>query len=125
MSKKTILTGDRPTGPLHLGHFVGSLKNRVALQHQYNTFILIADGQALTDNFEDPEKVRDNIVEVALDYLAVGIDPKISTIVLQTAVSEIQELAFFLANMTTVGRLSRNPTLKTEIQQKGFGDTIP
>jgi tryptophanyl-tRNA synthetase len=125
MSQKSILTGDRPTGPLHLGHFVGSLKNRVALQHEYKTFVLIADGQALTDNFEDPKRVRDNIVEVVLDYLAVGIDPTISTIVLQTAVSEIQELAFFLANMTTVGRLSRNPTLKAEIQQRGFGDTIP
>ncbi len=123
--KKRILTGDRPTGPLHLGHYVGSLKNRVLLQREYDTFVLIADVQALTDNFETPEKVNKNILEVALDYLAVGIDPKIATIVVQSAVPEIAELTVFYMNLVTVGRLEQNPTVKTEIKEKGFERSLP
>lgn len=120
-----ILTGDRPTGPLHIGHYVGSLKNRVELQDKYEQFILIADVQALTDNFENPEKVHANVIEVALDYLAVGIDPKKSTIFIQSLVPEIAELTIFFLNLVTVNRLKRNPTVKAEIQQKGFGESIP
>jgi tryptophanyl-tRNA synthetase len=123
--KQTILTGDRPTGPLHLGHYVGSLAQRVALQDQYNTFVLIADVQALTDNAENPEKVRSNILEVALDYLAVGIDPAITTIVIQSLVPQIAELTIFFLNLVTVARLQRNPTVKEEMKQKGFEDSLP
>jgi tryptophanyl-tRNA synthetase len=123
--KKRILTGDRPTGPLHLGHYVGSLKQRVELQHEYDTYVLIADVQALTDNFETPERVSKNVLEVALDYLAVGIDPDEATIVLQSAVPEIAELTVLYMNLVTVGRLSQNPTVKTEIKEKGFGQSVP
>ncbi len=122
---KRILTGDRPTGPLHLGHYVGSLKNRVALQSEYETFVLIADVQALTDNFAEPETVSKNVLEVALDYLAVGIDPKQATIVVQSMVPEIAELTVFYLNLVTVGRLQQNPTVKTEIREKGFGESLP
>lgn len=125
MAKKVILTGDRPTGPLHLGHFVGSLKQRVNLQDKYETYILIADQQALTDNANDPQKVRDNIIEVALDYLAVGIDPQKSCIVIQSMVPEISELTMYYLNLVTLARLRRNPTLKTEMQQKNYGDNVP
>lgn len=120
-----VLTGDRPTGPLHLGHYVGSLKNRIALQDQYKQFVMLADAQALTDNYEHPEKVRENILQVTLDYLAVGIDPKKTTIFIQSMISEIAELTVFYLNLVTVARLQRNPTVKTEIQQKGFGASIP
>lgn len=123
--KQRILTGDRPTGPLHLGHYVGSLKERVRLQKEYETFILIADVQALTDNFENPEKVSKNVLEVALDYLAVGIDPKSATIVVQSGVPEIAELTVFYMNLVTLGRLEQNPTVKAEIREKGFGKSIP
>lgn len=122
---KRILTGDRPTGPLHLGHYLGSLRQRVELQNKYDTFILIADVQALTDNFENPEKVSKNVFEVALDYLAAGIDPKKSAIVVQSQVPEIAELTVFYMNLVTVGRLGQNPTVKTEIKQKGFGENVP
>jgi tryptophanyl-tRNA synthetase len=122
--KKRILTGDRPTGPLHLGHYVGSLANRVRLQHEYDTYILLADVQALTDNFEHPEKVSANVREVALDYLAVGIDPAVSTIVVQSLVPEIAELTVFYSNLVTVARLERNPTTKDEIKQKGMEDQV-
>ncbi len=122
---KRILTGDRPTGPLHLGHYVGSLKQRVELQSKYETFILIADVQALTDNFETPEKVSKNVLEVALDYLAVGIDPKVATIVVQSAVPEIAELTVLYLNLVTVGRLEQNPTVKTEISEKHFKGGTP
>ncbi|MCX8058103.1 MAG: tryptophan--tRNA ligase [Spirochaetes bacterium] len=115
---KRILTGDRPTGPLHIGHYFGSLKQRVELQEEYDTFILIADVQALTDNFETPEKVRDNILEVTLDYLAAGIDPQKSNIVIQSKIPAIAELTVFFSNLVTISRLSRNPTLKEEIKQK-------
>jgi tryptophanyl-tRNA synthetase len=125
MSKKIILTGDRPTGPLHLGHYVGSLKQRVELQHTYTQYVMIADVQALTDNFETPEKVRNNIIEVALDYYAVGIDPNISTIFVQSCVPEIAELSVYFLNLVTVNRLMRNPTVKAEIEQKEFGPSIP
>lgn len=123
--KKRILTGDRPSGALHIGHYAGSLKNRVALQDEYESFILIADVQALTDNAENPQKVRDAVFEVALDYLAVGIDPAKSTVVIQSMIPQIAELTVFYLNLVTVARLARNPTVKSEIQQKGFGESIP
>jgi len=116
--KKTILTGDRPTGPLHLGHFVGSLSNRVKLQDTYHTYVLVADIQALTDNFDHPEKIRENTVEVMLDYLAVGLDPDKVCFVLQSMVPEIHELAIHYLNMVTVARAMRNPTVKNEIQER-------
>jgi tryptophanyl-tRNA synthetase len=123
--KKRILTGDRPTGQLHLGHYIGSLQNRVKLQTEYDQFIIVADVQALTDNSEDPEKVRRSITEVALDYLAAGIDPEKSTIFIQSMIPQIAELTIFYLNLVTVARLSRNPTVKSEIAQKGFDQSIP
>jgi len=125
--KHIILTGDRPTGPLHLGHYVGSLRQRVELQHKHKhkQFVIIADAQALTDNAENPEKVRKNILEVALDYLAVGIDPKTTTIFIQSLVPELAELTMHYLNLVTVSRLQRNPTVKDEIKQRGFGASIP
>lgn len=123
--KHIILTGDRPTGPLHLGHYVGSLRQRVELQHQHKQFIIIADAQALTDNAENPEKVRKNILEVTLDYLAVGIDPAATTIFIQSFVPELAELTMYYLNLVTVSRLQRNPTVKEEIKQREFGASIP
>jgi tryptophanyl-tRNA synthetase len=123
--KKRILTGDRPTSPLHLGHYVGSLKNRVRLQDEYDTYILIADVQALTDNFEHPEKLEANIFEVALDYLAVGLDPEKVKIVVQSMVPEISELTTYYMNLVTTATLERNPTLKEEIKQKNFTKGLP
>jgi tryptophanyl-tRNA synthetase len=117
---KVILTGDRPTGPLHLGHFVGSLQNRVNLQHQATQYIMLADLQALTDNVDNPTKVRDNVAQVVLDYLAVGIDPNISTIFIQSLIPQIAELTILYLNLVTVNRLKRNPTVKTEMIQKGI-----
>lgn len=125
MATEIVLTGDRPTGPLHLGHYVGSLINRVQLQEKYQQFILLADMQALTDNYENPEKVRANIMEVACDYLAVGIDPKKSTIFIQSMIPQIAELFVIYLNLVTVNRLQRNPTVKAEIQQRGFGESLP
>ena len=125
---KIILTGDRPTGRLHLGHYVGSLRRRVELQNSglYDKiFIMIADAQALTDNADNPEKVRQNIIEVALDYLSVGIDPELCTIFIQSQVPELCELAFYYMNLVTVSRLQRNPTVKTEIQMRNFETSIP
>lgn len=122
---KRILTGDRPTGPLHIGHFAGSLQNRVALQRDYETYVLLADVQALTDNAANPDKVRANVLEVALDYLAVGIDPTVATIVIQSLVPEIAELTIYYLNLVTVARLGRNPTVKEEIKQKGFEGSLP
>jgi len=121
----TILTGDRPTGPLHLGHFVGSLRNRVQFQHEYQQFIMLADAQALTDNMDDPGKVHRNVVEVALDYLAVGIDPALSTIFIQSQIPELTELTFYYLNLVTVARLERNPTIKEEIRLRNFERDIP
>lgn len=123
--KKIILTGDRPTGKLHLGHYVGSLANRVKLQDEYRQFIIMADMQALTDNAENPTKVRNNIMEVALDYLAVGIDPKKSTIFIQSLIPEISELAMYFMNLVTLARAERNPTVKDEMRQKGYGADVP
>ncbi len=123
--RKRILTGDRPTGRLHLGHYVGSLVNRVKLQEEYETFILIADVQALTDHFEHPEILQQNIREVAKDYLAVGVDPMKSTIFVQSLIPEIAELAIYYLNLVTVARLQRNPTVKDEMQQKGFEQNLP
>ena len=123
---KIILTGDRPTGRLHIGHYVGSLRRRVELQNsgEYDKiFIMIADAQALTDNADNPEKVRQNIIEVALDYLSAGLDPEKSTLFIQSQVSELTELTFFYMNLVTVQRLQRNPTVKQEIQLRGFSDT--
>ncbi|HEX2530983.1 MAG TPA: tryptophan--tRNA ligase [Burkholderiaceae bacterium] len=122
---RTILTGDRPTGPLHLGHFVGSLRNRVAYQHDYRQFIMLADAQALTDNMDDPDKVHRNVIEVALDYLAVGIDPDLSTLLIQSQIPELAELTFYYLNLVTVARLERNPTVKEEIRLRGFERDIP
>ena len=126
--KQIILTGDRPTGRLHVGHYVGSLKERVELQESglYDEiYIMIADAQALTDNAEHPEKVRQNIMNVALDYLGVGIDPEKSTIFIQSMVPELTELTFYYMNLVTVSRVQRNPTVKSEIQQRGFETSIP
>ncbi len=125
MKKQIILTGDRPTGQLHLGHYVGSLENRVRLQEDHQQFIMIADMQALTDNADNPEKVRNNVVEVALDYLAAGLDPVKTTMFVQSAISELAELTMFYLNLVTVARLQRNPTVKSEMQQKGYGADVP
>jgi tryptophanyl-tRNA synthetase len=116
--KKRILTGDRPTGKLHLGHYVGSLKNRVKLQHEYETFIMVADVQALTDNYDDPQKIRENILETTMDNLAVGMDPNIATIFIQSMIPEIAELTVFFMNLITHEEVLRNPTVKDEIKQK-------
>ena len=127
MSKKIILTGDRPTGKLHIGHYIGSLKNRVELQNtgDYESFIMIADQQALTDNARDPEKIRRSLTEVALDYLAVGLDPTKSTIFVQSQLPELHELTMHYLNLVTLSRLERNPTVKTEIKQKNYENSIP
>jgi tryptophanyl-tRNA synthetase len=125
LQEPVVLTGDRPTGPLHLGHYVGSLANRLILQEKFKQYVMLADVQALTDNYENPEKVRDNVFQVTLDYLAVGIDPTKTTIFIQSQIPEIAELTIFYLNLVTVARLQRNPTVKTEIQQKGFGSSIP
>lgn len=125
---EVILTGDRPTGRLHVGHYAGSLKRRVELQNSGRfdrIFIMIADAQALTDNFDNPEKVRQNIIEVALDYLSVGLDPSKSNLLIQSQISELTELTFFYANLVTVSRLQRNPTVKSEIQMRNFETSIP
>jgi tryptophanyl-tRNA synthetase len=123
--KPIVLTGDRPTGPLHLGHYVGSLRNRLSLQETYRSFVLIADLQALTDNADNPGKVTGNVLEVAIDYLAVGIDPTKTTICIQSQIPELAELSMYLLNLVTVARLERNPTVKEEIRQRGFQRNIP
>ena len=126
--KNIILTGDRPTGHLHLGHFVGSLKNRVKLQNEGNydkMYVFIADSQALTDNFDNPKKVRENVREVMLDYLAVGLDPEKVTFFIQSMIPELTEYTFYFMNLVTVSRLMRNPTVKGEMQQKGMEESIP
>jgi len=122
-----VITGDRPTGRLHLGHFVGSLRKRLEIQDdpRYKQLVFIADCQALTDNGHNPQKVRDNLIEVALDYLAVGIDPNKSTIFVQSQVPELTELMFYYMNLVTMSRLTRNPTIKTEIKERNFGNSIP
>ena len=127
MQKQVILTGDRPTGKLHIGHYIGSLKKRVELQNtgKYDPFIMIADQQALTDNARDPEKIRRSLTEVALDYLAVGIDPTKATIFVQSQIPALSELNLYYLNLVTVSRLERNPTVKAEIKQKNFERSIP
>ena len=125
MSKKIVLTGDRPTGPLHLGHYIGSLMNRVHVQDTHEQFVMIADMQALTDNADQPEKVRKHVYEVMLDYLSVGIDPQKTTIFIQSMIEPLSELTMYYLNLVTVARLERNPTVKTEIKQKGFEKSIP
>ena len=125
--KKIILTGDRPTGKLHIGHYVGSLKKRVELQDndEYKQFVMIADAQALTDNFDNPKKIQDNLLEVLLDYLAVGINPKKTTIFIQSEISELTELTFYYMNLVNLSRLLRNPTVKEEVKLRGFENSIP
>lgn len=123
--KKIVLTGDRPTGPLHLGHFVGSLKNRIELQKTHQQFIMIADLQALTDHADQPQKVRENVLQVMLDYLSVGIDPNKSTIFIQSLIPELAELTLYYLNLVTFNRLKHNPTVKAEIKQKNMDDMVP
>ena len=127
-NKKRILTGDRPTGRLHIGHYFGSLQKRVEMQNSglYDPYILVADVQALTDNFNNPDKVRKNVREVVMDYLSVGIDPEKSTIFIQSMIPEIAELTVFYSNLVTIARLERNPKVKTEIAQKRelFGESV-
>lgn len=127
MAKEILLTGDRPTGKLHIGHYIGSLKNRVKLQNsgKYDPYIMIADTQALTDNARNPEKIRNSLIQVALDYLAVGLDPNKSTIYVQSQIPALFELTAYYMDLVTVARLERNPTVKTEIKQKDFKDSIP
>ena len=128
MGEKIILTGDRPTGKLHIGYYVGSLRNRVALQNsgEYDKiYIMIADSQALTDNFDNPSKIRDNLLQVALDDLAAGLDPEKMTLFIQSEVPELTEMTFYFMNLVTLSRLERNPTVKNEIQLRGFNNSIP
>lgn len=125
MSIPRVLTGDRPTGPLHIGHYFGSLKNRIAMQTDHEQYILIADVQALASNTQSPEMLAKNIIEVALDYLAVGIDPAQSTIFVQSMIPEIAELTVFFMNFVTLSQLQRNPTIKEEMKSKGYGDAVP
>lgn len=127
MERKTILTGDRPTGKLHLGHYAGSLRNRVELQNsgKYDMYVFIADMQALTDNAKNPQKIRDNIIEVALDYLSVGLDPEKTCIFVQSQIPALSELTMYYMNLVSLARLKRNPTIKSEIKERGFGETIP
>lgn len=122
--KQVVLTGDRPTGPLHLGHYVGSLEQRIKLQDECTQYVMLADLQALTDNVDNPEKVRDNVLQVALDYLAVGLDPKKTTFSIQSMIPQIAELTILYLNLVTINRLKRNPTVKTEIHQKGYGENL-
>ncbi|MDR0406825.1 MAG: tryptophan--tRNA ligase, partial [Holosporales bacterium] len=123
--KKVILTGDRPSGKLHLGHYVGSLSQRVQLQEIYNQYVMVADVQALTDNFETPEKIAESVFEVVGDYLSVGIDPEKTTIFVQSQITELTELTVYYLNLVTLARLERNPTVKTEIAQKGLENSLP
>lgn len=127
MERKTILTGDRPTGKLHLGHYAGSLRNRVELQNsgKYDMYVFIADMQALTDNAKNPQKIRDNIIEVALDYLSVGLDPDKTCIFVQSQIPALSELTMYYMNLVSLARLKRNPTIKSEIKLRGFGESIP
>ncbi len=125
MKEKIILTGDRPTGKLHLGHYVGSLSNRVALQDSYKQFVMLADMQALTDHADEPEKIKNSIIDVAIDYLSIGIDPEKSVIFVQSAVPALSELTMYYLNLVTWNRLKHNPTVKAEIKQKHLGENVP
>ena len=125
LNKQIVLTGDRPTGPLHIGHYVGSLKSRLDLQKTCKQFVMIADAQALTDHAKDPKKVRENVLQVALDYLAIGIDPEQTTIFIQSLIPSLFELTSYFLNLVTWNRLKHNPTVKREILQKGYEKSIP
>lgn len=125
MEKENLLTGDRPTGKLHIGHYIGSLKKRVEIQDQFNNFIMIADQQALTDNAKNPKKIQNSLIEVILDYLSVGIDPIKSNIFVQSQIPELSELTMHYLNLVSVSRLKRNPTVKNEMKEKNFGDNVP
>ena len=125
MKKKISLTGDRPTGPLHIGHYIGSLKNRISMQSEYDSFVMVADTQAITDNFDDIGKVKNNVYQVVADYLSCGIDPKQSTIFIQSLVPELSELTQYLLNLISINRIGHNPTVKSEIKQKGFEESVP
>ncbi|MDN3508038.1 MAG: tryptophan--tRNA ligase, partial [Simkaniaceae bacterium] len=125
VKRDIVLTGDRPTGPLHLGHYVGSLVSRLQLEKSCDQYVMIADAQALTDHAKEPGKVRDNVLEVACDYLAVGLDPSKTTMFIQSLVPELCELTMYYLNLVTWNRLKHNPTVKLEIKQKGFGDGVP
>ena len=125
MKKKTLLTGDRPTGPLHIGHYVGSLKNRIKMQSEYETFIMIADSQAITDNFDNIDKVRENVLQVVADYLACGIDPAHATIFIQSMIPQLPEITQYLMNVVSINRIGHNPTVKTEMKQKGYDESVP
>lgn len=125
MENENLLTGDRPTGKLHIGHYIGSLKKRVEIQNQFNSFIMIADQQALTDNAKNPKKIQNNLIEVILDYLSVGIDPIKSNIFVQSQIPELSELTMHYLNLVSISRLKRNPTVKNEMKEKNFGDSVP
>ena len=125
MEKENLLTGDRPTGKLHIGHYIGSLKKRVEIQDQFNNFIMIADQQALTDNAKNPKKIQNSLIEVILDYLSVGIDPIKSNIFVQSQIPELSELTIHYLNLVSISRLKRNPTVKNEMKEKNFGDNVP
>ncbi|MDR0753123.1 MAG: tryptophan--tRNA ligase, partial [Holosporaceae bacterium] len=125
MTRRIILTGDRPTGNLHLGHLVGSLESRVALQHSNDQYVMVADVQALTDYFETPQKVMNNVLEIVADYIAVGIKPELTTIFIQSQIPALAELTVYYMNLTSISRLERNPTVKAEIAQKGYNESIP
>ena len=125
MKKENLLTGDRPTGKLHIGHYIGSLKKRVEIQDQFNNFIMIADQQALTDNAKNPKKIQNSLIEVILDYLSVGIDPIKSNIFVQSQIPELSELTMHYLNLVSISRLKRNPTVKNEMKEKNFGDGVP
>lgn len=125
MKKENLLTGDRPTGKLHIGHYIGSLKKRVKIQDQFNNFIMIADQQALTDNAKNPKKIQNSLIEVILDYLSVGIDPIKSNIFVQSQIPELSELTMHYLNLVSISRLKRNPTVKNEMKEKNFGDSVP
>ena len=125
MEKENLLTGDRPTGKLHIGHYIGSLKKRVEIQDQFNNFIMIADQQALTDNAKNPKIIQNSLIEVILDYLSVGIDPIKSNIFVQSQIPELSELTIHYLNLVSISRLKRNPTVKNEMKEKNFGDSVP
>src|SRR3990167_5239019 len=125
MQRKVLLSGDRPTGPLHIGHYVGTLKSRVDMQEEYEPYIMVADAQAITDNFGDIAKVRNNIFEVVCDYLAVGIDPRKSHIFIQSCLPELPELTMYFLNVVSIQRIGHNPTVKAEIRSRGYFDSVP
>lgn len=125
MKKKIALTGDRPTGKLHLGHYVGSLKNRVLLQNEFDQYVMIADVQALTDYFDRPERITESVKEVLADYLSVGLDPNLTTIFIQSQIPALSELTMYYMNLVSISRVERNPTVKTELAMRGFGESVP